>query len=691
MKMVRLIDEADVAWLNLGDMSQYKNIYNPLTQDRLEADIEHPGAHELRIMLNPHYLGWAAKTLLGIELHPFQAVILHQMWTHAFPMLIAARGGSKTFLMGVYALLRCVLVPRTKVVIAGAAFRQSKLTFEYMATIWRDSPVLRSMYTGKSDGPRYDVDRCTFNLGQSSAIAIPIGTGEKIRGLRANVVLVDEFNSIRPDIYETVIAGFGAVSMSPIDNVKMAARRNYLRGKNKWTPDMEMQYISTKRTNQAVLSGTSGYDFEHFADYWRKWRGIIYSRGDERKLKDTFGSEDIPKNFNYKDYCIVRLPYALLPEGFMDDATIAKAQATMHTGIYSMEYGAVFAKDSQGFFRRSLIQSCVGTDIKPVVMGDGSEIWFEAMVRGNPTCKYVYGIDPASEQDNFSIIIIEVQSDHNRVVYAWTTNKADFNERLKRGLVQDHDYYSFCARKIRDLMKTFPTDLIGIDSQGGGIAISEALHDPRNMIEGEQLLWPTVDPDKKKDTDLQTGSHILELVNFAKADWTSEANHGLRKDMEDKFLLFPRFDPMSLALSAEHDKMSSLAFKKAHPDKTFYLYDSLEDCVMDIEELKDELCTIVLTKTGTGGSGGRDRWDTPEYKTPEGKKGRLRKDRYSALVIANMLARQIQRAPPSVEYEVIGDFTQNISQEQQGAMYNGPDWFTKGMDGGTTFGVVKRG
>ncbi len=642
-------------------------------------------------MLNPHYLSWAAKVLLNVELHPFQAVALHQMWTHAFPMFIACRGASKTYLMGVYSLLRCVLIPRTKVVIAGAAFRQSKLPFAYMEEIWSNAPVLKSMFPGHHNGPKHDVDRYTFNLGKSSILSIPIGDGSKIRGLRANVVIAEEFNSIRPDIYETVIAGFGAVSMSPIDNVKMAARRHYLKSKNKWTPDLEAQFLSTKRTNQAILSGTSGYDFEHFADYWKKYRSIIYSRGDKQRLKDTFGSDDIPKNFNHKEYCIIRIPYELIPKGFMDDATIAKAQATMHTGIYSMEYGAVFVKDSQGFFKRSLIQSCVGTDVEPVKMGDGLEIWFEAMIRGNPTCKYVYGIDPASEHDNFSIIIIEIQSDHNRIVYGWTTNKADFNERLKRGLVKDHDYYSFCARKIRDLMKTFPTDLIGIDSQGGGIAISEALHDPRNMVEGEQLLWPTIDPDKQKDTDLRTGSHILELVNFAKADWTSEANHGLRKDMEDKFLLFPRFDPMSLALSAEHDKMSSMAFKKAHPDKTFYLYDSLEDCVMEIEELKDELCTIVLTRAGITGAGGRDRWDTPEYKTPEGKKGRLRKDRYSALVIANMLARQIQRTVLPAEYEVIGDFTQNISQEQQGAMYNGPSWFTDGMNDGTIFGVVKRG
>ena len=38
------------------------------------------------------------------------------------------------------------------------------------------------------------------------------------------------------------------------------------------------------------------------------------------------------------------------------------------------------------------------------------------------------------------------------------------------------------------------------------------------------------------------------------------------------------------------------------------MYDTLEQCVMDIEELKDELSMIQMTQTASG----RDRWDTPE-------------------------------------------------------------------------------
>ena len=67
---------------------------------------------------------------------------------------------------------------------------------------------------------------------------------------------------------------------------------------------------------------------------------------------------------------------------------------------------------------------------------------------------------------------------------------------------------------------------------------------------------------------------------------------------------------------------------------------------MDIEELKDELASIVHTQT----SSGRDRWDTPENRDMEGKKSRSRKDRYSALLMANMVGRMFQRIEVQDEY-----------------------------------------
>jgi hypothetical protein len=669
----------DDAWLGLGDISQIIIPKNHMI-NRIKSDIENPDLHLIRLMRNPKYFGMTVKLLFGIELHPMQIAILEEFWIRPFPMYIASRGWGKSFLLALYSVLRCIFHPGTKIVIVGAAFRQSKIIFEYMENIWRTSSILRTIFNSNDDGPRRDVDRCTIRLGDSWAVAIPMGDGSKIRGLRAHIIIADEFASISPDIYETVVAGFAAVSASPIQNVKEEAKKKAMKLAGLWNDELES--LEYKMGNQAIISGTADYAFKHFASYWRRYKAIIESKGDIQKLEEIFKGE-VPNNFNWKEYSIIRIPYELIPIGFMDDKQVARAKATIHSGIYNMEYAACFTADSDGFFRRSLIESCVVNEDKPIVLPISGPVIFDATIKGDPDKQYIYGVDPASEQDNFSIIILEVYKNHSRLVYCWTTNRSNFKERQKTGLVKEHDFYSFCAKKIRSLMNTFPPVRIGMDAQGGGVAIEEALHDPQNLLNNEQLIWPIIDYDKSKDTDSQAGLHILELVQFAKAEWTAQANHGLRKDLEDKVLLFPRFDNLTLGLTLEAEGKDILNTDLSSP-----LYDTLSECILEIEELKNELTTIVMTHT-SGGSGSRDRWDTPEVKTSGGRKGRLRKDRYSALVIANMLARQMNRTLAGPEYNIIGGNTKNMTKSN-GQLYKGPEWFTSFANEEDIYGGIYR-
>jgi hypothetical protein len=665
----------DDAWLGLGELDKLIIASNPMIR-RNKTDIEHPDRHLVKLLKDPVYFGSTCKLLFDIELHPIQIAILQEFWTRPFPMFVASRGFGKSFLLALYAFLKCIFVPGTKIVIVGAAFRQSKVIFEYMETLWRNSAIIRSIFSGNDDGPRRDVDRCTMRLGTSWAIAIPLGTGEKIRGLRAHIIIADEFASISPDIYETVVSGFAAVSATPIQNVKKEAKKLAMKEAGLWNDDLEV--LSHSMGNQALIAGTADYSFKHFASYWKRYKAIIESKGEKHKLEEIFKGE-VPDNFNWRDYSIIRIPYELIPKGFMDDKQVARAKATIHTGIYNMEYAACFTEDSDGFFKRSLIESCVTKETAPVIV-NSEPVFFDVKIKGDPTLKYVYGIDPASEKDNFSIVVLEMHPTHNRIVYCWTTNRTNFKERQKAGLVKEHDFYGFCARKIRNLMKSFPCERIGMDAQGGGIAVEEALHDPDKLEEGEVLIWPTIQ-EKSKDTDDQAGLHILELVQFAKADWTSQANHGLRKDLEDKILLFPRFDELSLVLALDQEN------RNIETADLTPLYDSTSECILEIEELKNELTTIVMSQT-SGASGARDRWDTPDIKMPNGKKGKLRKDRYSALLIANMLARQINRTLQPVNYDIIGTDVSKAVQNN-GQMYKGPSWFTDGANEDIYIGIPK--
>ena len=647
---IRVINDA---WLNLNiDESKIVNPFSIQTEEEFTTKLTW-------LMTNPEYFSFICKQILNIDLLPTQALMLREMWSRKFPMLIASRGFGKSFILSVYAILRALLMPGRKIVIVGAAFRQSKVLFEYMDTVWRNSPLLRDI-VGGDGGPRRDVDMCRLKIGESTITCLPLGDGSKIRGQRANDIIADEFASIPREIFENVVAGFAAVSASPIENVRRVAAEKKAIELGQMSEDE--QEVHEEGANQIILSGTAYYDFNHFAEYWKKWRGFINSKGDPKKLGEMFGDDEVPNGFDWRQYSIIRVPFELLPEGFMDAAQVARSKATVHSGIYQMEFGACFSTDSNGFFKRSLIESCVATPQNPISLPSG-EVDFQAVLRGNPNCRYVYGIDPASEVDNFSIVIMEVHEDHSRIVYCWTTNRGRHKEQLKAGVADETDFYSYCARKIRDLMKVFPCQEIALDAQGGGIAIIEALHDKDKIREGELPIWPTIDEKKEKDTDGEPGLHIVEMVQFAKSDWVGEANHGLRKDFEDKTVLFPYFDSATLGLAISDDKLKSR------------LYDTLEDCVMEIEELKDELSMIIMTQTTSG----RDKWDTPEVKLPGGRKDRLRKDRYSSLIMANMSARKILRTPPPPVYDTVGGFAKGMRGSMDGPEYVGPAWFTEGM------------
>jgi len=659
MNELKNIDEA---WLNLDDINK-EDLINPFKMVSFNDEDYH--LRLIWLMTRPEYFSFLCKHVFNINILPSQALFLCEMWNRKFPMLIASRGFGKSFILSLYSMIRALILPDRKVVVVGAAFRQSKVLFEYMETIWNNAPILRSMCDANS-GPRRDVDRCVMRINKSRVTCLPLGDGQKIRGQRANDIISDEFASIPRDIFETVVAGFAAVSSDPIENVKKIAAR-----KKAAELGIEIEEatddVIEKKDNQIILSGTAYYDFNHFADYWKKWKAIIKSQGKPARLRDIFG-EDPPKDFNWKDYSIIRMPDELRPEGFMDASQVARSKATVHAGIYQMEFGACFTRDSQGFFKRTLIEQCVaneGTDSnEPIFDIEKNPIVFEAKLMGDKDKKYVFGIDPASEVDNFSIVVLELHKGHRRIVHCWTTNRGEHKEKVKRGYSKETDFYAYCVRKIRDLMKLFPCHHIALDAQGGGIAVMEGLHDKDKIQEGELPIWPVINDDKPKDTDGEQGLHILEMCQFAKHEWLAEANHGMRKDFEDKALLFPRFDSVSLGISSAEDQMKGR------------LFDTLEQCVMEIEELKDELAMIQMTQTASG----RDKWDTPETVVGTGKKGKQRKDRYSSLLMANMAARIIDRTPEQAEYNFYGGFaTGTKSKDKEKNMYIGPSWFTNSM------------
>lgn len=660
----------DLEWLELDEIPAV--VKNPLIYPVGEKQPD-PYEEMAEIFTDIDYLHFFIKHVLNVELPPYQCVIQDTLWRKRMPLMVGSRGLAKTFSLAIYCLSRMVLEPGYKIVIVGAGLRQARQVFDYMSYIWDRAPILRDIAgRGKTVGPRREVDRFQFEIGHSVAIAIPLGQGDKIRGLRANTVIVDETSVVPEEIFNVVVQGFAVVSKDPIVKIKEAATVRKLKRLGEWSEELEQKRKENAGGNQIVLAGTASFYFNHFYKNYKKYRDIILSKGDSKIIKEVFaGDEESAKGFNYKDFAILRIPYTAIPEGLLDPAIIAHAKATLTTNQFLLEYGATFITDSDGFYKRSILEQA--TTNKPIYTSD-EFVQFSAYQTGEKDKAYVIGVDPAADVDNAAIVVVELNKGHRKIVHCWTTNKKKFMQYQRRMAKQNveigNDYYRFIAKKIRTLMRSFNTERIIMDKNGGGTAVAEALKSDDTYLHGELPVFEVPDYDNPKADDAKEGLHILKLIAPTN-DMNADANHGMLKDFQDKVLLFPRFDTVELAKAIEMDRL-------IESDDQF---DTYEDLVQELEELKSELTSIVVTPSS---SLGKETFDTPSVKMEGDKKGRLRKDRYSALLYANYYARNKNKDEVlKIEYKAVGgtrDTVRRQSVPESTSMYYGRGVFRAGSN-----------
>lgn len=624
------LDEKIKEQAYLGILTKDDTLFNPLLDIPMCAH-DNFSEYLVYLMSRPEYIYFIIKILFGMNTFPMQMMMLKEMYTHRFPIIIGARGSAKTTGLGMYMLIRMITTPGIKCVITGAGFRQAKLVFEVMENIWNKAPMLRNCFKGVKNGPFHGTDAWTFRLGDSICYALPIGhDGSKVRGFRANVLECDEFGTMPKSIFEEVMSGFLSVSADSIGQIKHSA---FIDTKKKLGLKIEAEdFDSNIIQNQLILAGTAYYKHNHFYEYFCKWKKIIDSRGNIDLIKEYFTDEDELSFFNYKDYSIFRVPVELIQSGHMDMTQISRIKASVNKDVFLREFSACFSDDSDGFYKRSLINHCTVSKDNIIIKG-GEPIKFSPAIFGRKNKKHIYGVDPAYQGDNFAIVILEINDDHRRVVHCWTTQASDHKQRLKDGIITENNYYQYCVRKIRDLMQRFPCAYIALDKGGGGVALQESFWDTSILKPGEVPILPVIDPtEKPQDTDFMEGEHIIHIIKPT-AEWNTEANHSLKRDMETRDIIFPMHDEISYVEAEFYDPIFVQKLGESS-----VLYDTLEDCMSEIEDLKNELSTITITETSTG----KEHFDTPEKKTAGMKKGRLKKDRYSALLMANMVARNAE-------------------------------------------------
>ena len=584
-----------------------------------------------------------------LRLLPFQSVMLEMMWHKKFPMILACRGGGKTFMLAVFCLLKCLLIPGAKIVIVSGGFRQAKFTFQYIDTLLKVSPILqeaiRKFHPGNEYGVKFATDRVYLKVGLSTEITgIPVGDGTKVRGMRATTLVCDEVASIDDLVFDTAIGPFLSVKADPAEAVitqQFIKRLGELGAKDSVINMIEAECRTTG--NQLILSGTATYQFSHFFRRFEAYNIFASSGGDIIKIREGLRkqsrdgtlsvTDDMLKRWGriWKEYAVFRLPYHGMPPGFLDEDVVANHKAIMDPVIFGHEYECRFSKDTNGFFPRSIID-----DASPGKNDPANEFHYE--LYGEPGYQYVMGLDPARWNDNFGLVVLKLVGTTGQMVYSDSWNKAKWAESIK---------------KIREVMGRFPNIVyIACDKGGGGDTIQEMLASAKYIdVEKNEVPIIEIDPETEHKA-IPNARRILEMVNFH--TWTAPANHALKRDIIMKNIIFPGRldDDMVMANHAKRligeqefdleDAEHQLVFE--HLNDLLHGTENSDGEVITLGaydesmELVNELCTIIQTVTekGTETFGLQKIADQPEGLDVR------RRDRYSALLLAAHAARVIK-------------------------------------------------
>lgn len=583
------------------------------------------------------------------QLEDFQAVILNEFWHKQFPLLVAGRGTGKTLLLALYSILRLVLTPGSRIIIAAASFRQSKLVFREIEKLYNQSPLIQEALKPYG-GPKYHSDTASLRSNTGEVMAIPLGDGSRIRGLRANFLLCDEFASISEDIFEIVLKPFTATHMNPTERTNAFRFLKRLQALKVPTKAIDAIEEVCGTGNQVIMSGTASYKHNHFYRRYQYYKSFISCKGDIQKLKTVLQERALVETGrplemsqdelvslakSYKQYSVIQLPYYALPEGFLDINSIRDSKATFSSYRFKQEYEACFPDDTDGFIKRSQIDAATPREDK---LNNIEPVYVE--LYGDPRASYVLGVDPARWNDNIAAVVLKLTSRGRELVYCDAWNRSEYN---------------VTARRIREIFKRFHIVYFTMDSGGGGSAVQEWLCKKVANIDDDELVWPVNDQLENPADIGQPGKHVLEMVNFG-GGWSAEAAHALEANINHMHLLFPGRADIDKVIyqylqhfslsKAENlaelkellsqdlwgiDKDDILIIKKETGESLevkMGIWDNINECI-------NEVCAITKEVT----PGGVERFILPKLADqPEGLDMR-RRDRFSALMLANYAAK----------------------------------------------------
>lgn len=521
-----------------------------------------------------------ASDYLGIKwLRPFQQALIVACFKYTYVMIIASRGMGKSLIAALVCVLKCILYPGIKICVASGRRGQS---LNVINKIVQD-------FMGSSDNLRneildYKVSTYFAEIRFKNGSNIKVVTAsDSARSARANFILGDEFVQIKKPILDKVIRKFKAGQRTP---------RFFFKDKYKNYP---------KEPNTELYLSSAYYKYHYsFAKFKSFFKSML--KGDS--------------------YCVMGFPYQLpVAEGYypMEQIRDELREGDFDSIGWSMEMDSLFFGESENAFYSfdELDNSRKITNVmypKPFynLLNDNK---FKYPMKKNGEIR-ILSVDIATQGGNkrdatcFAILQLipygKNQFLRNLVYLTTIEGGHTFNQSLK----------------ARRLFYDFDCDYVVIDSQGVGIGVfdnlvQEQTDDTRNII---YPAWSCVNDDSMADRCNDPDAPKIIYSIKANLQFNSDCAVSLRDSIrQGKFRLLINENEANEILNSSKRYNSLSVENQVLFQEPFYQTTAL------INEMVNLSFEVVNGKIRVNNQSG------------------IRKDRFSAVSYANLVANEFER------------------------------------------------
>jgi len=537
--------------------------------------------------------------LTGIKLSPYQEITLKGMFNRNFSMCVWGRGCAKSFIASVYCVLQCIFEPNTKILIAGPTFRTARAIFNNIEKMSENKGAELLLQAFGAKSKRNDLYEWDINGG--SIRAIPL-SGEKIRGFRANILVLDEFLLLPEEIIKNVLMPFLVAPQDMKRRIDVREMEDLLIKEGKMKEEDRMVFVNNSKM---IALSSASYTFENLYKTYQEWVTKITSPEKEDST-----------------YFVSQLGYEALPPEMIDKTIIEEAQSggTSHSA-FLREYCAQFTDGSDSYFSAKKMEECTLKDEYP-----------HTLIKGNAGKKYIVGIDPnmsdSPNADYFAIAVMELDEDTGVGILVHTY--------AGLGNLNNHVKYFFY------IMTYFDVVAITLDNAGADIFIdtcnqSELFKTAKiniKVIEFNAESEGTEHENELRNARSQynLSDHRIAFNQVFSSSFIRKGNEYLQACIDYKKVLFA-------SRTCSNEKFFDNVVGTSLPKDLIFTGDKADWTNLDFIENQDDFiyqtkkqCALVEYTTT---SRGMQNFDLPQHLKRGSSATRARKDNYSAFMLAN--------------------------------------------------------